>query len=133
MKHQPKLYFFILLFLFQRLLVNAQQDLPVEELEEYKAQTVDLVAYLQFTLNTLGEPSTTANEKDIIINQSYIKLFRDDKVQIEDDLDENRDVVANKDVQAYLKDIDFFFKQVLFEINVEEVSHELVHLCYHKC
>jgi len=125
MKHQLQKYFILLIFSFLALTGRAQSDLPVEELEEYKMQTRDLVAYLQFTLNVLGDPTTTANEKDIIINQSYIKLFRDDKVQIEDDLDENRDVVTNKDVQAYLKDIDFFFKQVSFEINIEEVTHEV--------
>src|SRR5690606_5680928 len=42
-------------------------------------------------------------------------------VQIEDDLVENREVTTNKDVQAYLKDIDFFFKGASFELRVDEV------------
>ncbi|UZR95620.1 leucine-rich repeat domain-containing protein [Chondrinema litorale] len=118
-------YLFGLLFFLTSYQTFAQQDIPVEELEEYKVQTRDLVGFLQFTMNTLGDPTTNAKEKDIIINQSYIKIFRDDKVQVEDDLDENRDVVSNKDVQAYLKDIDFFFKQVQFEFNISDVEHQV--------
>ncbi|NTW23903.1 MAG: leucine-rich repeat domain-containing protein [Lentimicrobium sp.] len=34
-------------------------------------------------------------------------------------------MVTNKDVQAYLKDIDFFFKEVAFKFTVEEVTQEL--------
>ncbi len=114
----------IFLSLFTSGLVNGQTaDIPPEELAGYKQQSEDLVAFLEFTMNTLGMADATAEEKDIIINQSYIKLFRDDKVQIEDDLDENRDVVSNKDVQAYLKDIDFFFNEVKFEFNIESIEH----------
>ena len=118
-------YLFGLIFFLTSYFTYAQQDIPVEEIEEYKIQTRDLISFLEFTMNTLGEPTTTAKEKDIIINQSYIKIFRDDKVQVEDDLDENRDVVSNKDVQAYLKDIDFFFKQVQFEFNIQDVEHQV--------
>jgi len=102
---------------------NAQADLPPEELEEYRLQAQSLVETMVFYMNTIGAEGTTANEKEIIINQSYNKIFRDDEVQVEDDLDERRDVVTNKDVQAYLKDIDFFYKDVEFEYNILDISH----------
>ncbi len=47
-------------------------------------------------------------DKDVLVTQSYTKIFRDPKVQVEDDLDEGRKTITNKDVQAYLKDVDFF-------------------------
>ncbi|MDW7695285.1 hypothetical protein R9C00_28145 [Flammeovirgaceae bacterium SG7u.111] len=102
---------------------KAQAELPAEEIESYKEQSAELVRFLEFTLNTIGDSSTTPNEKDIIINQSYLKLFRDDKVQVEDDLVEGREVVTNKDIQAYLKDVDFFYKYAKFEFNITDVNH----------
>ncbi len=105
--------------------VFAQQEVAAEELEEYRLQAEELVNFLEFAMNTVGTAEAAAAEKDIIINQSYTKLFRDEKVQVEDDLDERRDVVTNKDVQAYLKDIDFFFKDVQFEFNISDISHYL--------
>ena len=78
--------------------------------------------FLQFTLNTIGNPKTTTSEKDIIITQSYLKLFRDPKVQIEDDLDPGRKTVTNKDVQAYLKDVDFFFKSAHFSLDIQGID-----------
>jgi len=103
----------------------AQQALSGEEIDEYRAQAQQLVSFLQFTLNTIGDPDVPVKEKDIIINQSYLKFFESDKVQIEDDLVEQRDVPVNKDVQAYLKDIDFFFQKVTFEFTVEEITEEI--------
>jgi Leucine-rich repeat (LRR) protein len=82
----------------------------------------DLVAYLNFMLNTLGSSSTSARDKDVLITESYSKIFRDAKVQIEDDLDEEREVVTNKDVMAYLKDINFFFKDAKFEFNIDKID-----------
>ena len=69
----------------------------------------DVVAFFELLLNTLGSNSTSARDKEIVITESYAKIFRDDKVQVEDDLDENRSVITNKDIVAYLKDVDFFF------------------------
>jgi hypothetical protein len=43
-------------------------------------------------------------------------------VQVEDDLDENRSVITNKDVVAYLKDINFFFKEAKFELNIDKIE-----------
>jgi hypothetical protein len=95
------------------------------ELQAYEKQAQQLVEFIESTFNTLGDPGVTIREKDIIINDSYLKLFRDEKVQIEDDLDEYRLVVTNKNVQAYLKDITFFFKQVTFDFTIEEISQEI--------
>jgi CO dehydrogenase/acetyl-CoA synthase beta subunit len=64
------------------------------------------------TLNAIGSENTPVFEKQIMINNSFNKVFQDDKVQVEDDLDENREIYMYKDVQAYLQDIDFFFKNV---------------------
>lgn len=100
------------------------QELKDEkDIDGYKEKVRGLVSFLSFAMNTIGSPETPANEKETIITQSYLKAFRDDKVQVEDDLDENRDVVTNKDIQAYLKDIDFFFKEVKFEFNIDEIEH----------
>ncbi len=103
----------------------AAQTLSAEEIDRYKEEAGQMVSYLQFTFNTLGNPEVTTKEKDIIINQSWAKIFENDKVQIEDDLDENRDVLLNKDVQAYLKDIDFFFRQVAFTFSVQEIEQQV--------
>ena len=44
---------------------------------------------------------------------------------MEDDLDENRETVTYKAIQAYLQDIEFFFKEATFKFDVEDVSHFL--------
>jgi len=82
----------------------------------------DLVAFLQLLLNTLGSNETSARDKEVVITESYSKVFRDGKVQVEDDLDENRSVITNKDVVAYLKDVDFFFENVSFEFTIEDIK-----------
>jgi len=86
------------------------------------ARVKELVSYLEFALNTLGDAYTPSREKDIIITTSYSKFFRDENVQIEDDLDLHRSTVTNKDVQAYLKDVEFFFKNVSFKLDIEDVQ-----------
>ena len=93
-------------------------SLTNEEIDEYKEQSKQLILFLEGTLNFLGDPNEVPSEKDIIINQSFAKIFQSDETQVEDDLDPNRKMALNKDVQAYLKDVDFFFKEVqfLFEI-----------------
>lgn len=82
----------------------------------------EMVAFLEFVLNTLGSSGTPTRDKEVLITDSYSKIFRDSKVQIEDDLDEERDVITNKDVVAYLKDVDFFFTEVRFEFTIEEIK-----------
>ncbi len=82
----------------------------------------DIVSFLQFVLNTLGSSSTSSRDKDVLITQSYSKIFRDEKVQVEDDLDEKRETITNKDIVAYLKDVDFFFEQVKFDFAIEDIQ-----------
>lgn len=94
-------------------------------LERYKEEAEGLVRFFQFTLNTLGDSGTPAREKDIIIQESYLKFFQSPTVQVEDDLVPDRSVVTNKDVQAYLKDVDFFFRQVRIEFSDITVEHHV--------
>ncbi len=82
----------------------------------------DIIAFLQYLLNTLGSSSTSSRDKEVLVKESYSKIFRDGKVQIEDDLDEERVVVTNKDIVPYLKDVDFFFKDVKFEFTIEDIK-----------
>jgi Leucine-rich repeat (LRR) protein len=111
-------------FIFVSLLIRAQEEpqLTAEEISAYSEQSKQMVSYLEGTLNFLGDPNEVASEKEIIINESFIKLFQSDEVQIEDDLDENREIPISKDVQAYLKDIDFFYKTVTFTFEVNSVE-----------
>lgn len=91
-------------------------------LEQYREQCKDLVNLFAQALNMLGDPEGTRFEKETVITASYLKIFKDNLVQIEDDLDEKRLVVTNKNIPAYLKDVEFFFKEVYFEFNIEDVS-----------
>jgi Leucine-rich repeat (LRR) protein len=103
----------------------AQEDQPASpdtaQIDNYKEQIKRLVGFLEFSLNTLGDPETSVKEKEVIINESFLKAFLNDEVQIEDDLDENREVVTHKDVQAYLKDVDFFFQHVSFDFDIQDI------------
>lgn len=92
------------------------------EIEAYKTQCEQMVAYLTGTLNFLGNPDNPPSEKEIIINSSYLKIFRDDKVQIEGDLVQHRAVPLNKNVQAYMKDVVFFFKRVHFSVHINSID-----------
>lgn len=111
-------------FLLVTLLIRAQDEarLTADEIATYSEQSKQMVSYLEGTLNFLGDPNEVTSEKEIIINESFIKLFQSDEVQIEDDLDENREIPISKDVQAYLKDIDFFYKTVSFTFEVNSVE-----------
>ena len=104
---------------------DSEPDLTSGEIKEYKNRVTGLVKYFENTLNFIGDPEAVPREKEIAISESYLKVFRDDKVQIEDDLDENRDVPLYKDVQAYLKDIRFFFRNATFTFRIETIEHFL--------
>ena len=111
-----------LILLLSTLCVNAQGlTFSEEEKAENEIQIHQMVNYLQETLNFIGDPRVSAQEKDIIFKESYNKIFRDENVQVEDDLDENRGTSINKDVQAYLKDIDFFFDNVEFTFDIQNI------------
>jgi Leucine-rich repeat (LRR) protein len=97
---------------------NMQDDSTAVQIERVK----ELITYLEFALNTIGDAYTPRREKDIIITTSYSKFFRDEDVQVEDDLDLGRSTVTNKDVQAYLKDVEFFFKNVSFTLDIEDIQ-----------
>ena len=103
----------------------AQSEFSEEDINAYEADVKDMVSFLEYMLNTVGSASTSARDKEVIITQSFRKIFRDDDVQIEDDLDENRDVITNKNVSAYLKDVDFFFDGVQFELDVNNITNKL--------
>ena len=96
--------------------------LTKEELATYEIEINKMVNYLQETLNFIGDPEQTAQEKEIIFSQTYSKIFQNDKVQIEDDLDTKRNTNLTKDVQAYLKDIDFFFQYATFTFDVQNIA-----------
>lgn len=93
---------------------------------EDEKRVQDIIAFLQYLLNTLGSSSTSARDKEVLITESYAKIFRDSKVQIEDDLVEARLVVTNKDIVPYLKDVDFFFKDVKFEFTIEDIKSSVL-------
>lgn len=98
----------------------AQQ--PKSDVKQHEQEVKDIVKFLEYILNTLGSHETSARDKDVLVTESYTKIFRDGKVQVEDDLVEKRNVITNKDVQAYLKDVDFFFQDVKFEFTVKEIK-----------
>lgn len=114
----------LLTVLFIQLAANSQEtvELTPQQLEEYTEQSKQIVQFLEGTLNFLGDDTQLPSDKDVIFNESFLKFFRDDEVQIEDDLDENREISLSKDVQAYLKDVDFFFNEVTFTFNFEKVE-----------
>ncbi len=93
-----------------------------DEIEAYKKQVSSLVEYLQETMNFLGDPGSLPIEKNTVVNESYLKIFLNDKVQVEDDLDEGREVPLYKDAQAYLKDVEFFFKSVDFKFVLTDIN-----------
>ena len=53
-------------------------------------QAKGMVETLAYYFNLLGGTRTSVAEKENIINSSYLKLFANEKVQVEDDLQENR-------------------------------------------
>jgi Leucine-rich repeat (LRR) protein len=97
-------------------------DSSLQSVENYREQIKRLMGFLEFSLNTIGGTDASVKEKEIIINESYLKAFLNEKVQVEDDLDENRDILTYKDVQAYLKDVDFFFKEAKFNFDVQDIQ-----------
>ncbi len=108
------------LLLFAVSPAHAQQVKADVKQNEQKVR--DMVKFLEYVLNTLGSSATSARDKDVLVTESFTKIFRDGKVQVEDDLVEKRNVITNKDVQAYLKDVDFFYLDVKFEFNVKEIT-----------
>ena len=63
-------------------------EFTAEQIEAFRTQSSALVKFFEGTLNFLADKKNPVKEKEIIINDSYLKFFLDNKVQIEDDLDE---------------------------------------------
>ena len=110
-----------LIFLFMCATVAHAQEAKTDA-KKHEQKVRDMVAFLEYVLNTVGSGSTSARDKDVLITESYTKIFRDSKVQIEDDLVEKRNVITNKDVQAYLKDVDFFYDDLKFEFTIKDIQ-----------
>ena len=99
------------------------QKLSKDEIAKYENEIKTMIAYLEETMNFIGDSTSSAMEKEIVFTESWSKVFVDDKVQVEDDLDVNRNTPINKDVQAYLKDIDFFFKWANFKFDLQSIAN----------
>ncbi|MFP4092995.1 MAG: leucine-rich repeat domain-containing protein [Cyclobacteriaceae bacterium] len=119
-----KFFLIFLLTFFGLQDIYAQNDrLSTAEIDEYQEQAKQMVSFVEYMFNVLAGDDATTKQKQVVIDESYLKAFRDAEVQIEDDLDAERAVVTNKNVQAYLKDIDFFFKDAEFDFSVNDVSY----------
>ena len=101
----------------------AQKKLSKDEVAKYENEINNMISYLEETMNFLGDSAALPVEKEIVFTESWSKIFIDDKVQIEDDLDPNRNTPINKDVQSYLKDIDFFFKYAVFKLDLQSIAN----------
>jgi Leucine-rich repeat (LRR) protein len=97
---------------------------PVSTAAGNEEQVREMVVFLEYLLNTVGGVGTPARDKEVVITESYSRIFRDSQVQVEDDLDEGRSVSTNKDVTAYLKDVHFFFKDVKFEFIIDYIREQ---------
>ena len=93
-----------------------------EQIDGFRLQCSGLVKFFEGTLNFLADKKNPVKEKEIIINESYLKFFMNEKVQVEDDLDEKRLVSLYKDIPSYLSDVDFFFTGARFLYTVQDVS-----------
>ena len=109
--------------LFGMALGSQAQKLSKDEAAKYDNEIRQMLVYLEETMNFIGDSTSSAAEKEIVFTESWSKIFTDDKVQVEDDLDINRNTPINKDVQAYLKDIDFFFKWANFKFDLQSIAN----------
>jgi hypothetical protein len=98
----------------------AAEPTPDAVADEKKVR--DIVSVLEFMLNALASRETSTRDKEVIITNGYSKIFRDAKVQVEDDLVSDRLVITNKDIVAYLKDVDFFFDDAKFEFTIDGIQ-----------
>lgn len=108
------------LFLTVSFLISSAQETEDSRYEE----VLGLTRFYEYMLNTLGSASTAQRDKDIIISESYTKAFASRQVQVEDDLLDDRKVITNKDIHAYLRDVDFFFQNVTFKFDSIKISQE---------
>lgn len=111
----------ILFFLPAQAFAHSGQQLQ-DSLSAYEPEVKEMIGFLQYMLNTLGSESTAYSAKETIIYQSYTKLFESATVQVEDDLDPTRSTSLHKDVIAYLKDVDFFYQNASFQLDITDIS-----------
>ena len=109
--------FILTLFILSTSLHAQESESP----DPYMDEVLSLVSFYKYMLNTVGGTKTSTRDKEVIITESFSKAFLDGQVQIEDDLLPNRNAITNKDVRAYLRDVDFFFKSIQFEFDDIEV------------
>jgi hypothetical protein len=100
---------------------NGGDKMTKEDIENHRQRIRQLVQFFEYSLNILGNDTVPASDKESIITSSYLKIFRDEKVQVEDDLDE-RKTVTNKNIRAYLQDVDYFFRDVKFTFDILDIS-----------
>ncbi|WP_425392933.1 leucine-rich repeat domain-containing protein [Ekhidna sp.] len=101
----------LLLLSFSSLTAQEADD----ETSPREQEVRSLVQFFEYMLNTVGSQKTSTRDKEVIITESYQKIFENDLVQIEDDLIPDRRVITNKNVDAYLRDVDFFFEHISFD------------------
>ncbi|OQX96854.1 MAG: hypothetical protein B6I24_10715 [Bacteroidetes bacterium 4572_128] len=114
---------FFILLLAQNIFSQKKNIISKEEIETYKEEVKEIISVLEFTLNTIGDEKTSLKNKKIIFNETYKKIFLNDEVQIEDDLDTNRKIIVNKNIVNYLRDINFFFKNCKFVFQNIKINH----------
>ena len=86
------------ILLFVMAMGGQAQKLSKDEAAKYDNEIRQIMVYLEETMNFIGDSTTSAAEKEIVFTESWSKIFIDDKVQVEDDLDNNRTSPINKDV-----------------------------------
>lgn len=111
---------FILSILFVTISFAQEPDAK----DPYEDEVLSLVNFYKYMLNTVGGTRTSTRDKEVIITESFTKAFLNGQVQIEDDLLPNRNAITNKDIRAYLRDVDFFFKNIQFEFEEIEVTRD---------
>lgn len=117
-------YTFLFFFFCLSIVAQGQtiKGYSTDQLTELSTKVEDQIRFLEFLLNTVGNSQTSARDKDVIIRESYLKIFQNGEVQVEDDLVFDRKVVTNKDVAAYFRDIEFFYKNVEFKFKIREIK-----------
>ncbi|MEM0938718.1 MAG: hypothetical protein AAF600_14465 [Bacteroidota bacterium] len=108
---------------FLGLFVCVTSPIHSQELEDPRMDEVrSLTKFFEYMLNIVGSSNDTQRDKDVIIKESFLKAFSNKNVQVEDDLLEERKVITNKDIHAYLKDVDFFFQDINFKFDSIAIS-----------
>ncbi len=108
------------LFLVIFTYTHAQDEEPDPKIEEVQS----LVDFYEYMLNTVGAEKTPTRDKEVIITESFKKIFENENVQIEDDLIPDRKVITNKNVSAYLRDVDFFFNDITFDFKETSITKQ---------